>query len=383
MKKYLNQQDMKDRNSTNIFRLIRKKGPLTRRQIEAETGLSWGAVSNVTARLIELGYIRECKDPDSIIVTGLSDVGGTVAPAGRTPIYLEADDAYHYVIGMDINASGFRAVMMNLRGDAVETVCRAVGFSDGDTLMREICALTREILDAADGKSVLCIGIAMQGTVDAANGVSVRFPRCRDWENVPLASELEDRFGLPVFLEHDPNCTLYAHSVPSGVEEAILVRIDRGIGMAVMLGGRVFERLGAFELGHTVVHPAGAVCSCGKRGCLEAYASMTGVSDRAGIPFEVVASHAREGDETAAAYFADMADALTVSIVNAARLLNVREIVLCGEMLTYRDLFCDRLFRRAKEISGEPELHFSCTDVAGAALGGAMIALERFALRTE
>lgn len=364
---------MKDRNYTNVFRLIRKKGPLTRRQIEAETGLSWGAVSNVTARLIELGYVHECRDVE----------GGAPSSAGRTPIYLKADGEKHFVIGMDVNGSGFRAVMMNLRGEAVATVCRPALHKEKEELLRGICELTREILDYADGKHVLCIGVAMQGTVDAEKGVSVRFPRCKGWESVPLAAILEDAFGLPAFLEHDPNCTLYAYSAPSKIDEAILVRIDRGIGMALMMGGRIFERFGAFELGHTVVHPNGAPCTCGNRGCLEAYASMTGMSENAGIPFETLAERAKYGDADALARFHEMADSLAVAIANAARLLNVHAVVLSGDMLSYRELFYNRLLMKAEDAAGDHTVTFSTTDVAGTALGGAMIALERYALRIE
>ena len=372
MKKYLNQQDMKDRNYTNVFRLIRKKGPLTRRQIEAETGLSWGAVSNVTARLIELGYVHECREIES----GASS-------AGRTPIYLEADSETHFVIGMDVNASGLRAVMMNLCGEAVATVAAPASCETREALLDAISHITRDILDYADGKHVLAIGIALQGTVDAENGVSVRFPRCAGWRDVPLAAILEGEFGLPVYLEHDPNCTLYAYSAPSGIEEAILIRIDRGIGMALLLGGRIFERVGALELGHTVVSAGGAPCSCGNRGCLEAYASMTGMAERSGLPFETLYERALAGDGEARAYFDEMTEYLSLSIANVTRLLNVREIVLSGDMLSCRALFLDRLKQRTREITGDLDVTFSVTDVAGAALGGAMIALERYALKLE
>lgn len=367
MKKYLNQQDMKDRNSTNIFRLIRKSGPITRRQIEAETGLSWGAVSNVTARLVELGYVLERRDPNA----------GQSA-AGRTPIFLEADGEKYFVVGLDVNASGLRAVLMNLRGEAVETVCAPSRHTDPEELLGAVRDLIREILDYADGKRVLCIGVAMQGEVDAEKGISVRFPRCKGWREVPLGAMLEEEFGLPAFLEHDPNCTLYAYSVPSRIGEAILLRIDRGIGMAVMMNGRIFERLGAFEIGHTVVRGRD-----GSSACLEEYASKTGMSERAGIPYETLAQRARHGDADALGYFREMADALSAAVVNASHLLNVREIVLCGDLLADRDLFYDRLLAETGRLAGERSLTFSVTDVAGAALGGAMIALERYAVRLE
>lgn len=377
MKKYLNQQDMKDRNSTNVFRLIRKQGPLTRRQIEAETGLSWGAVSNVTARLLELGYVRERRDADAAQTASAQMV------AGRTPIYLEADDETYFVIGLDLNGAGLRAVRMNLCGEVVDTVTAPACHGDRETLLQATRDLMRAILDGADGKRVLCVGVAIQGEVDAQNGISIRFPRCRGWHDVPLATILEEEFGLPTFLEHDPNCTLFAHSAPSGLDEAILLRIDSGIGMAVMMNGRIFERLGAFELGHTCVRPQGALCACGSRGCLELYASMTGLSERAGVPFDELADRARHGDADTVAYFREMAECLALATVNAARLLNVRTVVLCGDMLEMRDLFYDRLIAESTRLARDFRLSFSVTDVANAALGGAMIALERYSLHLE
>ena len=372
MKKYLNQQDMKDRNHTNIFRLIRKKGPLTRRQIESETGLSWGAVSNVTARLIELGYVREIKDGEN--------PAGT---AGRTPILLEADGETHFIVGLDVNCSGFRAVLMNLQNRVLHTVQRTPYCGDRESLLSGIRETVREILDFADGKHVLCIGIAMQGTVDAANGVSVHFPRCKDWKDVPLCAMLEEEYGLPVFLEHDPDCILYAYSASAGLRDAILIRVDSGVGMAVMMNGRIFERLGAFELAHTVVTPDGAPCTCGNRGCLEAYASETGMAELAGIPFDELVQRAQRGDRAALGVFTQMADSLALAVGNVSRLLNIGEVVLCGDMLRHRELFYDRLSASAFRVAGEHRLSFSVTDVAEAASGGAMIALERYVLRLE
>lgn len=371
MKKYLNQQDMKDRNSTNVFRLIRQRGPLTRRQIEAETGLSWGAVSNVTAKLIEAGYIRECKDTEN-----------SSGAVGRTPIGLEADGERHFVVGLDINRSGYRAVMTNLRGEVIHSARFEPCRGDAEALLSAICDAVRAMLDYADGMHVLCIGIAMQGLVDAENGISVKFPRCKDWCDVPLASILEEKFGLPVFLEHDPNCTLYAYSAPRRLDEAILLRIDNGIGMAVMMHGRIFERFGAFELGQTAAILSSGTCTRGE-GSLEAYASMTGMSENAGMPFDQLTEQARSGNADALARFHMMADCLAVAIANVSKLLNVHDIVLCGDMLACRSLFYDRLYAKAQSLAGEKPLIFSVTDVAEAALGGAMIALERYALRLE
>ena len=102
MKKYLNQQDMKDINTSGVFRLIRRAGPITRRQIEAAIDLSWGAISNATALLLREGYIKEVPT----LATG----------AGRTPGALEADRENHLLLGLDVNRSGLAGVVTDLTG---------------------------------------------------------------------------------------------------------------------------------------------------------------------------------------------------------------------------------------------------------------------------
>ena len=67
MKKFINQKDMKQSNTADVFGLIRKNGRMTRRQIADKTEMSWGAVSTITARLIEEGYISEVKSDETSV----------------------------------------------------------------------------------------------------------------------------------------------------------------------------------------------------------------------------------------------------------------------------------------------------------------------------
>ena len=329
MKEYLNQQDMKDSNSNNVFHLLLKEKQMTRRQIEAVTQLSWGAVSNVTSRLMSAGYINEVKAKNP--------------GAGRTPAVLELCRDGYYVIGIDINMSGFRAVLLNLHNEVIYTTTCEPCHNGKHALLEQIISLIHEVLEYADGNRILCIGVAMQGLVDAQNGISVQFSSCEDWKCVPIVQLLEESLGIPVYLEHDPNCVLYAYSVSQKMTEGILVRIDDGIGMAVMMDGKIFERFGAFELGHTVVVPGGRSCECGNRGCLEVYATRKGLGILAGVSFdsliEIAKERGNQGARDAISLFDQMAEYLGNSIANVAGLLNISEVVLCGDMLMYKDLF--------------------------------------------
>lgn len=370
MKEYLNQQDMKDSNLNNVFHLLLKEKQMTRRQIEAATNLSWGAVSNVTSKLMSAGYIKEVKAQNP--------------GAGRTPTVLELCRDGYYVIGVDINMSGFRAVLLNLHNEVIYTTTCEPCHNGKQALLKQIIALIHEVLEYADGNRIMCIGVAMQGLVDAQKGISVQFSSCDDWKNLPIVQILEDALGIPVYLEHDPNCVLYAYSVSNKMTEGILVRIDDGIGMAVMMDGKIFERFGAFELGHTVVVPGGKLCECGKQGCLEVYATRKGLGTLAGVPFGTLVEDAREnpGDIEAVSLFDQMAGYMGNAIANVADLLNISEVVLCGDMLLYKDLFWEH-FVDSASLGRTEKLKFAVTEVDNAAIGAAMIAMERYTFILE
>ncbi len=358
MKKILNQQDMKDINLTSVFRLIRHTGPITRRQIEAALSLSWGAVSGATAALLREGYIKEVK------------AEGT-AGAGRTPIALTVNPDDHFLLGLDVNRSGLSGTVVNLSGEPLHHLTREATATTRDGWIAEIERLIRELLQYTDGKTVEGIGIAMQGAVNAKEGVSANFS-AEGWQDVPLAALLSESIGYPVYLAHDPDCILYAASAERDLRDAVLIRVDKGTGMAVMLNGKVFERFGAFELGYTV-------SQSGER--LDEIITQHGIAQRGARPFAQVVAAARAGEPNATALFAQMADALAAAITNAAQLLHINDFLLCGKMMDVRDLFFDRLQQTAACYAKGRTLHIDITNVEKAAVGAALLAAEHVTLQ--
>ena len=124
------------------------------------------------------------------------------------------------------------------------------------------------------------IGIGSPGACDARRGV-VRVVYNLGWmDEVPLCEMLSRRFSLPVFLDNDANCAALAEAVAGaavGHESAVLVTLGTGVGGGIIIDGRVYNgyRGAAGELGHTYLALGGEVCSCGQKGCWEAYASVT------------------------------------------------------------------------------------------------------------
>lgn len=122
------------------------------------------------------------------------------------------------------------------------------------------------------------IGIGVPGPVDAAGVVNC----CTnlDWGVFNLHEALGELTGLPVVGDNDANCAALGEVAQFGARDALFVTIGTGVGGGIIIGGRVLSgaHATAGEIGHiTVSAPDRAQCTCGKRGCLEAYASATGI----------------------------------------------------------------------------------------------------------
>lgn len=361
MKSYIDQKDMKELNAADVFSIVKSRGAMTRKQIAERLGMSWGAVSTITAQLMEEGYLCEKK--------ATSD-----GAAGRIPSYLEVCVEKHFAIGLDVNDIGLRAALTDLRGDVVEEFSADADLGSRESLVDGIYSLLDAIVASLGSRHLLCIGIAMQGVVNAESGISVRIPGRDDWENVPLAQMIGERYSVPTQLEHDPNCILFA-ARRGKIKDTMLVRVDHGIGMALMLGGRIIDKPGIFELGHTVVVPDGIECRCGKRGCLDQYASIRGIKARSGKKFHVLVSDADIGDEDSLFYLHDAAKHLAFAVSNVAYLFGVERIVLCGRLFEHKDLFWDEFVKNYEAIGGKDVPKFLFVDSTAAPHGAALIAL--------
>jgi len=371
VKESINQDVMKQLNAIKVFSYIREQGKATRKQIEAAMDLSWGAVSNITARLLEKGYLVESKGEK-----GSANGSGS----GRIPSFLAVNDRQYYVLGVDINITRLTVELVNLKGESVRQWSGEPDYRSSDALLTGVQDLLQRVIGECSGDVILGIGVAMQGIVDARNGISISLPQCPGWQDIPLAALLESWFGRPVYLEHDPNCVLRAEVQDRPRGNLLLLRIDKGIGMALLSEGRIFTGPGMLEIAHTIVVPHGAKCSCGGEGCLEAYVSEEGLSLLSGIAFPAAAERARSGDPAILALFGNMALYLGVAINNILRLFKADEIILCGDMMRYRDLFLDqvRQWLAGNSFCREPEtLKISFSENERAAYGAALMAIPK------
>jgi N-acetylglucosamine repressor len=159
---------------------------------------------------------------------------------------------------------------------------------------------------------------------------------------------LQSLVGVPVYVDNDVNTLALTEKwfgAGQGVDHFLIVTVGRGVGMAIVLNGQLYRGVigGAGEFGHTVIDPEGAVCECGKKGCLEAYvgdlglvrmaqeaAVKAGSGNQVSKVAELLAS-AQSGDAAAQAIFARAGNYLGLGIANLINLLNPQKILISGE----------------------------------------------------
>lgn len=139
-------------------------------------------------------------------------------------------------------------------------------------------------------QDIECVGIGIPGTVNKETDC-IEYANNFGFENVPFLKMLKDRFPCPVYGENDAKAAAwgeYLAGAGRGSRSMTAVTLGTGVGGGIILNGRILEgdNGAAGELGHMVIHQNGRPCTCGRKGCLEAYASATALVNRAGEAME-------------------------------------------------------------------------------------------------
>ncbi|RLE31185.1 ROK family protein, partial [Candidatus Acetothermia bacterium] len=156
-----------------------------------------------------------------------------------------------------------------------------------------ILALAKEVLG---GKRPAAVGVSFGGPV--REGVVLLSHHVPDWEDFPLAEWLREHFGVPAAVENDANAAAlgeWRYGAGRGTRYFLYVTVSTGIGGGIVIGGRLYRGADSLagEIGHMVVDPGGPRCTCGRRGCLEAFSAGPAIARRAR---ELLASHHRSGE---------------------------------------------------------------------------------------
>ncbi len=189
------------------------------------------------------------------------------------------------VIGVDMGGTKTLAAVVNASGSILATAKIPTQAKDDTSIVIDrISDCIKEALQKSDipEDTIRAIGIGAPGPLDPETGVVIFAPNL-GWKDVPLKTELEQRTGIPTFVDNDVNVgTLGEHTYGSGrgVQNLVGIFIGTGIGGGIIMNGKLFHGASktAGEIGHIIVQEGGPKCGCGNRGCLEALASRTAIT---------------------------------------------------------------------------------------------------------
>jgi predicted NBD/HSP70 family sugar kinase len=335
-----NKQLIREINQSLVLSLVRDQEPISRTDIAESAHLSLAAVSSITNMLIEQGLIYE------------REAG--VSTGGRRPILLALNRQAGLVLGVKLTDQQIVAALTDLGAEVVEQRAARLGADHSpDAVVAAIVQLVAELRAAHPGRKIFGLGLGMAGVVDRRQGIC-RFSPFLQWHAVPLRQMLEQHLQLAVVIENDVNTLTMAEQwfgAGVGVSDFLVITLGRGIGMGMVLGGRLYRGGcgGGGEFGHLTMVPDGPMCDCGKRGCLETLVADPAILRRMRMATgreltmgEAVAL-ARAGDTTAQGIFAAAGRTLGLALADLVNIFNPPLIVVGGEGTRELDLLLEPL----------------------------------------
>lgn len=264
--------------------------------------------------------------------------------------------------------------------------------ADAGSDRREILALARCLMDKA-GVCPAAVGVSFGGPVDAARGLVLLSHHVPGWEEFPLAAWLQEEFRVPAAVDNDANLGAlgeWRYGAGQGCTSLLYVTVSTGVGGGWVLDGRVYHGADSLagEIGHMTVQPGGPLCTCGRRGCVEALAAGPAIARRARerlraepgagvllremVQGDVEAVTAREvsqaaeaGDPLAREVLEEAARALGMGLGAAIVLMNPQRVVVGGGVAKAGA----RYFAAVREAARAHVLPRMTVDIVPAALG--------------
>lgn len=267
-----------------------------------------------------------------------------------------------YIIGVDVGATKISAGLMY--GHTVPKMI--VVPTEAHTKASRVIQNIFKAIAIFDNPKIHSIGLAVAGALDKKKGIALSSPNMpKDFKNIPLKRLIQKRFQKTTHIENDARCFTLAESVYGAGKNyghVIGLTLGTGIGGGIVIEKKIYAGgMGlAGEFGHMTVVENGYVCSCSRRGHLEAYASGKGMVNLfktlSGKTLDTYAIEAlaAAGDKNALRVLHIMSEALGIGIANIIHTLNPNIIVLGGGLLNIKNFWKRAIKIAQREIIFTP-----------------------------
>jgi glucokinase-like ROK family protein len=381
-------QMMRESNRLLILNYVREHGPIARAAIARATGLSATTVSTIIDALLQEGFVNEGATQKA------------VASSGRRVVPVHFNAICGSILGIALGRNHLTMLLCDLSANVVSRSVLPFDTGRGATVCLPLLAAAARAFVSEQGISwnrIVGVGLGMPGPIDPHLQGPVTPPRMPGWHHVNVRDLLNRELGIPVYLDNNANLGALGESrygAGQGANDMIYLQLGAGIGGGLIMDGKVYRGStgGAGEIGHMTIEPRGPLCSCGKRGCLEALAGAIAIVDevrqlrslarteqsnleRAAEITDVaqIVQEAKAGDAAckAALEFAGMS--IGIALANLMNVLNPSLILIDGSSMRAGGMLLEPI-RQSIAAYSLPDLQAN-TRVLPGALGGDATAL--------
>ncbi|MDK9358493.1 ROK family protein [Lelliottia sp. V106_10] len=348
----LNNQRVRQLNRQTLLKLVWKHKQLSKSRFAQFTGLSIPAVSKILDELVEDGKLSHSSE--NLSSRGLNGGSYQIPPEGD------------YILCMNVTPTSIESQLCDAQLSALGEFERcAISAPTPQALLAAIEAIWQQQSRNWPRKTInLALGI--HGQVDPVTGVSQTMPQAPWRGNVEIKYLLEEKLRVTVKLDND--CVMLALAEKwqnaQNREDFCVINVDYGIGSSFVINGQIYRGnlYGSGQIGHTIVNPDGAMCDCGRYGCLETVASLSALKKQARIWLKnhpaspqqdpetlssqqlVKAWHA--GDEHVMRWVEESAHAIGLSLYNFLNILNINQIWFYGRSCGFGESWLEAIKQR-------------------------------------
>ncbi len=304
-----------------------------------------------------------------------------------------------YRVGVDLGGTNIAVGVVTEQGELIKKVSAPTGATrPSEEIVADIAMLCRKVCDEAGVafEEIGGVGIASPGSIDSENGV-VLYSNNIPMRKFPIAAMLCEKLGgnVKVSVANDADAAAWGEAVAGaakGTSNSIMVTLGTGVGGGIVINNKLYSGFNGAggELGHTVIELDGAQCSCGRRGCWEAYSSATALirmtrekleecratgrptimTDKPKISGRTACDAMRAGDEPAKEVYDKYIKYLACGITNMINIFQPEVISLGGGVSGEGQSLIDSLLPivRAEQYGGT-QTGIPLTDIRIAKLG--------------
>ena len=334
-------------NLAAIVRELHVRGPQSRSELVARTGLTRTAIRGLIGELVAADLLVE----ERRAVAG--------APGRPSPL-VRPKPAAVLVLAIQVAVDSLAAALVGIGGTPLERIriSRPRGHFSVEEIVADLRDLTERLPVRRHRDQIIGVGVAMAGLVRRADGMVSRAPNL-GWEDVPLGRKLAAVLDLdvPVLVANEADLAAVAElrrGAARGADDMLLIWGEVGVGGGIIVDGKPITGVAGYagEIGHMTVNPGGRRCGCGSTGCWETEIGEGALLRRAGRPedggsdeVDALLADGAAGDARALGALDEVGRWLGIGLANLVNMLNPRVIVL-GGLFAQASPFIDRALDR-------------------------------------